>query len=156
MIDIEATETIDCAPGEVLEFVMDPKRYAEADDMIGEIDWVRRDGDVTEFRFRGKLPGLPGPAPKLTSRMRRTPGERVDAGPPPIPENRLVNRMARISASWVCEPVGDATRVTRVQRMEFSAPMKWLAEPVLKRRMPAQLEKELRRAKACLERSGRD
>lgn len=122
------------------------------DAKIGPIDWVKREGDVAQFRFRGKLPGLPGPAPKLTSRMSLTPGERIDVRLPPIPDNRLINlMMADFSASWVCEPVDDATKVTRTLRFDFKPPAKWLAEPVLRRTLQRDVEDELRGAKEYLE-----
>lgn len=57
MLEARVTETIRCTPEELLDFVMDPERYAEVDEKIGTIDWVRREGNVTEFRFRGALPG---------------------------------------------------------------------------------------------------
>lgn len=152
MLEARVTETIRCTPEELLDFVMDPERYAEVDEKIGTIDWVRREGNVTEFRFRGALPGLPGPAPKIVSRMRLTPGERVDAGPPRIPANRLANLMAEVSASWVCEPVDGATKVTRTQRVQLKGPLKWVMEPMLSRALQPDVEVEIRQAKAYLER----
>ncbi|WP_199435031.1 SRPBCC family protein [Qaidamihabitans albus] len=151
MARAQVVETIQCTPGELVEFAMDPERYRAVDDKIGAIDWVRRDGDVTEFRFRGKLPGLPGPAPKIVSRMRRTSAGRIDVGLPAVPQNRLASRMVAISASWVCEPAGAGTRVTRTLRFDFKPPVRWLAEPVLRRTLQADVEAEMRRAKAYLE-----
>lgn len=152
MATAQTTETIRCSPEELLEFVLDPEAYATVDAKIGPIDWVEREGDVTQFRFRGKLPGLPGPAPKLTSRMSLTPGERIDVRLPSIPDNRLINLMMKdFSASWVCEPVDGATKVTRVLRFDFKAPAKWLAEPVLRRTLQHDVEDELRGAKEYLE-----
>lgn len=154
MAQAQVTETIRCTPDELLEFVMDPERYAEVDDKIGAIEWVRRQGDVTEFRFRGKLPGLPGPAPKIVSQMRRTPGERVDVRLPPVAQNKLANLVVEFSANWVCEPDGDATRVTRTVRFDFRPPVSWLAEPVLRRTLQPDVEQEIQGAKAYLEAQG--
>lgn len=152
MVEARVTETIHCTPEELLDFVMDPERYAEVDDKIGTIEWVRREPNVTEFRFRGKLPGLPGPAPKLVSRMRLSPGERIDVGLPPVRENNLVKRMVDVSASWVCAPAELGTTVTRTLRFDFKPPARWLAEPVLRRTLQPDVENEIRQAKAYLER----
>lgn len=152
MVQAQTTETIRCTPDELLEFVLDPEQYAKVDGKIGPIDWVKREGDVVQFRFRGKLPGLPGPAPKLTSRMSLTPGERIDVRLPSIPDNRLINPMLKdFSASWVCEPVDGATKVTRTLRFDFRPPAKWLAEPVLRRTLQRDVKDELRGAKEHLE-----
>lgn len=152
MVEAQVTETINCTPEEFLEFVMDPRAYAEVDDKIGAIEWVRREGTQTAFRFRGKLPGLPGPAPKIESRMRLTPGERIDVRLAPPPSNKLVHRMLEFSASWVCEPADLGTKVTRTLRFDFKPPAKWLAEPVLERTLQRDVENEIRGAKQRLER----
>lgn len=153
MTEVQVTETIACPPEQVLEFVMDPERYTTVDAKIGPIDWVRRDGDVTEFRFRGKLPGLPG-ATRMTSRMSRTPGRRVDVRLPRVPANRLANWATEFTASWVCEPseTGTAgTLVTRTVRCRFKGPLKWVLGPVLDRTLRPDVEDEMRQAKAHLE-----
>ncbi len=148
------TETINCPAERVLEFVMDPRAYAAVDRKIGAIEWVRRAGDVTEFRFGSRLPGIPGPAAKVVSRMTRTPGERVDVRLPPIPANRLANLVSEFSASWVCAASGERTAVTRTVRCGFKGPLKWFAEPVLRRTLRPDVEDEMRQAKAALESSG--
>lgn len=84
--------------------------------------------------------------------MRLTPGERVDAGPPRIPANRLANLMAEVSASWVCEPVDGATKVTSTQRVQLKGPLKWVMEPMLSRALQPDVEVEIRQTKAYLER----
>ncbi len=151
MIEVQVTETISCTPGELLEFVMDPHRYAEVDSKIGDIEWVRRTGNTTEFRFRSKLPGLPGPAPKIVSRMTLTPGERIDVRLPSIPANRFANLVSEFSASWVCASAEHGTTVTRTVRCHFKGPARWLAEPILNRTLQADVEDEIRQAKARLE-----
>lgn len=151
MIEVRVTETIACTSEELLEFVMDPERYARVDGKIGPIDWVRRDGDTTEFRFRSRLPGLPGPAPKVVSRMTLTPGERVDVQLPPIPANRLANSVSTFSASWVCVPSAVGTTVTRTLHCGFARPIRWVAEPLVARALQADVEDEIRQAKKLLE-----
>ncbi|GAA1967919.1 SRPBCC family protein [Amycolatopsis minnesotensis] len=151
MAEASATETIACTPDELLEFVLDPERYAEVDRKIGEIEWVRREENSTRFRFRGRVPGLPGPMPKIESRMTRTPGERVDVVLPRVRANLLVNLVSEFSASWVCVPADGGTTVTRTVRFAFKGPAKWLVEPALDRALPADIVDELRQAKAYLE-----
>lgn len=149
MAEAQVTETIRCTPDEMLEFVLDPHRYAQVDPNIGKIDWVHRDGDVVEFRFHTKAGGLPGPA--LTSRMRLTPGERVDAAPPHIPENRPATWFMDIRASWACRPAQGGTSVTRTARVDFKRPVRWLTEPIFRRTLKRDIERELAAAKAYLE-----
>src|SRR2546425_6392521 len=103
MAVVQASRRLSCTAEEYLAFVLDVERYREVDDKLGQIDWVRTDGDVTEFRFRPTLPGLP-PAPKTVSRMRLTPGQRIDIDYAPRPHNRLVRLLTAFRASFVCTP----------------------------------------------------
>lgn len=141
-----------CSPERFLEFVMDFEGYAGVDGKIGRIDWVRRRGEVCEFRFRPTLPGLPGPAPKVVQRARLTPGERVDIGYVPAPRNRIARRISWFSASFVCEPVTGGTRLTRTIALEFTPAVRWLLEPILRRSLPADVAREVARAKEHVER----
>src|SRR4051812_5612764 len=109
MVEVTVEETVSCTADAFLELVMDPRRYAEVDRKLGRIDWVHRDGDVTEFRFRSALPGL-GPGPKIVSRMTLTPGERVDVRLPDRPENRLARRFSTFEACFACGPAGGGGR----------------------------------------------
>ncbi|MEV4159984.1 SRPBCC family protein [Nonomuraea dietziae] len=152
MVQVTVEQVIRCTPERFLAFVMDAERYADIDDKIGAIDWVRRTGDVTEFKFRPSLPGIPGPAPKLVSQMRLTPGERVDVRYAPLPQNRLNHRLSRFAASFVAEPAAEGTKVTRTISIDFAPWIGWLLEPILRRHLPADVEREIRGAKERLER----
>lgn len=152
MITVTAEEIIRCTPTEFLDFVLDPERYAEVDSKIGKIDWVRRDGDVVDFRFRSALPGIPGPAPKVVSRMRLTPGERVDIAYAPLPHNKLNHRISSLQASFVCDPVLEGTLVRRTLSIEFIPVLRQVIEPILRRSFPDDLSRELRSAREYLER----
>lgn len=132
---------------------MDIERYAEVDDKIRPISWSRRSGNVVEFQFRPKLPGLPIPAPKLVQRVELTPGERVDVSNAPPPHNKIGNRMSKFRASFVCEPRDGATVVTRTIDMTFPAPVRWVVEPLLKARLQTAVDDEIDRAKRRLESS---
>ncbi|WKG12417.1 hypothetical protein QX204_13490 [Nocardia sp. PE-7] len=100
MVTAVAQQTIACAPEEYLEFAMDVERYASVDDKLGPMDWVRRNGNVVEFRFRPSMPGIPGPAPKMIARGVLTPGERVDVGLSPLPASKLWHRLMRFNCEF--------------------------------------------------------
>lgn len=152
MVSAQSIQTIACTPDEFLDFVMDIERYAEVDEKIRPICWSRRVGDTVEFQFRPKLPGLPMPAPKLVQRVELTPGQRIDITNAPSPQNRIGNRMAGFRASFACEPVAGGTRITRRVEMTFPTIIRWLIEPLLGRRLPAAVDRELAQAKTYLER----
>lgn len=140
-----------CFPDEFLEFAMDVERYAEVDDKLGPMDWVRREGNVVEFKFRPAMPGLPGPAPKMVARGVLTPGQRVDVGLSPLPESKLWHRLMRFNASFVCEPVENGTLVTRTMSAELTPAVRWLIDPILRRNLPGNIEVEVRKAKDYIE-----
>jgi hypothetical protein len=131
---------------------MDPRRYAEVDDKIGPIDWVRSEGNVTEFKFRPTLPGLPGPAPKIVSRMRLTPGQRVDGEFAPAPHNRVARRLSKFSASFACVPTDEGVTFTRRIALEVMPIARWFVEPILRRRLAEDVEREVAGVKDRLER----
>ncbi|HEX2284421.1 MAG TPA: SRPBCC family protein [Mycobacterium sp.] len=151
MVRVQTVQTIQCSPEEFLALVMDIERYAEVDDKIRPVYWSRRTGNVVEFAFRPKLPGLPIPAPKLVQRVELTPGKRIDIANAPSPHNKIGNRMSTFAASFVCEPVDGSTRVTRTIEMNFPAPMRWVLEPIVQRRLQAAVDDEINRAKRRLE-----
>ena len=138
----EASRWLPCDVDSFLAFVLDVHRYREVDDKLGRIDWVRSEGDVTEFRFRPTLPGLP-PAPKSVSRMRLTPGERIDIDYAPRPHNRLARLLSDFSASFTCEPDGVGIRVTRRLCLALRPPSRWLLDGYLQRRLQRSVEREL-------------
>ncbi|GAA2811840.1 SRPBCC family protein [Crossiella cryophila] len=151
MLTIEVTATIGCTPAELLEFVMDARRYALVDRKIHPVLWVRRDGKVTEFAFRARVAGLPGPV--TVSRMRLTPGRRVDVALAPAPANRLGRVFSEFDASFVCVPVAGGTRLVRTLNFRFRGWLRWV-EPLLRRRVTAEVEEEVRLAKRHLEGAG--
>ncbi|KAB2346084.1 SRPBCC family protein [Actinomadura rudentiformis] len=151
MLTVTVTETISCTPDELLEFVMDVERYAQIDKKIRPIRCVRRDGDLTEFGFRPSVAGLPGPP--TVSQMRRTPGERIDIRLAPPPANRLSRLTTDFDASFVCTPVEGGTRLIRTLNYRFKPWLGWLAEPLLRHRLNADVQEEVRLAKQHLESS---
>ncbi|GAB3509023.1 SRPBCC family protein [Amycolatopsis cihanbeyliensis] len=151
MVGVTVEQTVRCAPEEFLAFVLDAERYAEVDSKLGRIDWVRRQDDVTEFKFRSHLPGIPGPGPTLVSRMSLTPGERVDIEYAPPPHNRLARRFSAFAASFVCAPTPEGTKVTRTVDITFKPPLAYLLHPILKRTLPPDVHQEMQEAKQALE-----
>ncbi|WP_024805189.1 hypothetical protein [Nocardia sp. BMG51109] len=157
MVEARVQQIMPCHPEDFLEFAMDVERYAEVDDKIGRFDWVRREGNLVEFKFRPAMPGLPGPAPKMIAQGRLTPGERVDVGLAPLPDSRLWHGLMKFSASFVCEPVENGTLVTRTMTAELIPAVRRLVDPILRRNLPGNIETEIAQAKAYIERhTGRD
>jgi hypothetical protein len=80
-----------------------------------------------------------------------TPGRRIDVTNAPFPYNKIGNRLLTFTASFVCEPSDGAIVVTRTIEMTFPAPIRWLVEPILRRRLQAAVDDEIDRAKQRLE-----
>jgi hypothetical protein len=152
MLEVVVEETMNCTPDDFLEFVLDVHRYAEVDDKIGTIDWTRRDGDTTEFRFRPVLPGIPGPAPRMVLLVRRVPGDIIEMALSPRPHNRLNHLLIRFESTFECTRVDGGTLVRSVTTMDVTPPARWLVEPILRRHLPGNIRSELDRAKVYMDR----
>lgn len=150
MVRVQVVETIAAPPDEILEFVMDIERYADVDAKIKPILWARRDGNRLEFACRPKLVGFR--QPKVIQFAELTPGRRIDIGLLPPPCNRLAHALAHFQASFECIAKDDVTRVTRTLEFTFNPAVRWLMEPLFRRRLPAEVRDEIQRAKAYLER----
>lgn len=146
MVRVEMSQTISCTPDEFLEFVMDIERYATVDRKIDPILWARRDGEVTTFACRPKLAGLR--QPKVVQEVRLTPGKRVDIALTPRPQNRLAHAMAEFKASFDCTAAAGETRVVRTLEFTFTPLTRWLFEPLLRKRLPNEVQAELELAKS--------
>ena len=151
MVIAAAQQRMACSADEFLEFAMDVERYSEVDDKLGPMDWVRREGNLVEFKFRPAMPGLPGPTPKMVARGVLTPGKRVDVELSPLPESKVWHRLMKFEASFVCEPVEDGILVTRTMSAELTPAVRWLIDPILRRNLPANIDDEVRQAKHYLE-----
>lgn len=153
MVAVRVVEQVACTPDEFLDFVMDIERYATVDDKISPILWARRTGDVVEFACRPKLAGIR--QPKVVQQIRLTdPGRRIEIALSPRPRNRIAHAMAQFEASFECEPDQGGTTVTRELRFTFTPLVRWLLEPLFSRRLPAEVDREVRLAKAHLEGPG--
>lgn len=147
MLSVQVIEAFDCAPDEVLEFVMDAEAYQAVDKKIRPVRWMRREGNVTEFEFTSRVGGVPAP---VVSRMTLTPGKRVDIELAPPPANRLTRLASEFDASFVCTPASRGTTVTRTLSFHFKPYLRWM-ERVLRRSMTDDVREEMRLAKAHLE-----
>ena len=152
MFDARTTQFVNTTPETFLDFIMDIERYAEVDEKIRPLLWVRRAENFTEFAFRPKLAGLVGPT--LVSQERLVPEHRrVDITLAPAPHNRLIRAITEYEASFDCVPVPGGTEVTRSERFRLRRPLNWLVGPYLRRKMPVLVRRELLLAKGKLEES---
>ncbi len=133
---------------------MDVERYAEVDSKLGPFDWVRREGNRVEFKFRPAMPGIPGPAPKMVAQGVLTPGVRVDVGLAPLPDSKLWHRLMKFNATFECEPVENGTLVTRTMTAEITPAVRWLIDPILRRNLPDNIVTEIAQAKDYIEKRG--
>lgn len=149
MVRVQVQETVRVAPEDFLGLVMDIERYAQVDKKISPVLWRRRNGDVVEFACRPKLAGLR--QPKVVQYAQLTPGRRIDIGLTPLPANRIAHALARFQASFECEAVEAGTRVVRTLEFQFTPTVRWLLEPLLRRRLEGEVREELELAKQHLE-----
>lgn len=154
MITAQRTARINTTPEAYLAFVMDVRHYAEVDDKVGNIFWVRTDGDATRFRFRPLLPGLSLPAVPIISQMRLTPGSHIDVELPRLPQNFAGRWFSHFQARFTVIPRDDVIEVTRMIRFHFNPLVRRLLEPTLQTTLPTSVSRELRLTKERLE-SGR-
>lgn len=59
--------------------------------------------------------------------------------------------MTRFSASFETTATPDGTRAVRTLTFDLLPPFKWLAEPLLRKRLRREVEEELERARQYLE-----
>ncbi len=150
MVAVTIERTIDCAPEAFLEFVLDVRRYAEVDDKIGRIRWVRRAPTRTEFKYQPKLPGMSMPEPNAVSRLCRF-GNRIEVALAPLPRNPFSRLVSRYRAGFECTPSDAGTVVRRTISFDFTPPVRRLFEPTLLRTLPVSVERELELAQRILE-----
>ncbi|WP_169811604.1 SRPBCC family protein [Nocardia shimofusensis] len=150
-MDVVVRQLMKCSPDEYLDFVMDVERYAEVDDKITSLSWIRREGDVVRFRFRPALPGLPRPMPKMVLQLTLVAGERIDLRLAPLPMNKFGNRVMTYTGSFVCTPADGGTLVTSSTTLEVIPALRWLVEPILRRTLPANFQAEIEHAKSYIE-----
>ena len=135
---------IACSPHDYLNFVLDVRRYAEVDDKISHIGWVRTQGTVTRFSFRPRLPGIRLPAAPAVSEMRLTPEVCVDVELPRIARNLLNRWVAGFRARFSVVPTPDGgICATRAITFAFISPLARTIEDTLQRTLPISVKREL-------------
>lgn len=164
VVRVRVDEVVDASVEQVLSLVMDIERYAGVDKKIRPVLWHRRGGNVVRFACRPKLVGLR--QPKVVQYAQLTPGERIDIGFMPLPANRLAHALARFRASFECRPLDGQqvegrqvdgrqgehrTHLVRTLEFEFTPALRWLFEPLFRRRLEPEVREEVRRAKQHLE-----
>lgn len=149
MVTVKVEQFIGATSDEVLELVMDIERYADVDAKISPVLWARRTNNRVEFACRPKLAGIR--QPRVVQFIDLTPGRRIDIGLLPRPQNRLAHAMARFNASFDCVDVDGGAIVTRELTFEFSPAVRWLMEPLFRRRLQRDVEDEMRQAKHFFE-----
>lgn len=153
MLTVTVSRVVDCSPEVFLEFVMDARRYQEVDKKIRPVLWSRRQGNVSEFVFMGRMCGLW--VPPTHSRMVLTPRERIDIALAPSPMNRPASLTSDFSASFVCRPVASGTEVVRTLTFDLKLGLNRM-ESRLRPRLQAEVEQEMDLAAAHVAGGGRD
>ena len=145
MIVGEATATVAVAPREVVEFVLDLKRYREADRKIGRIGPMHRDGDKGTVQFSGRIKGLPGPSGVYPFTVTDS---RLQFG---SPTRGVARWFLDFEGTFDMQETADGTVVTHREALEFKRPWRWLAEPLLRRWLEADTTEEMIRFKEFIE-----
>lgn len=147
MIEGEGTVFIRRPAREILEFVLDLERYRQADRKFRRIQFVARSGNEGLARYSGRLRGLPTPAD--TQAWTLEPYTRLD-----FRSTRKLwpNVVATFHGWFVCRETPKGTRVTHVERLFFRPPLKWVAEPFLRKWWAQQIADEVMRLGELLER----
>lgn len=81
--------------------------------------------------------------------MQLSPGARIDVT---LSHNPL-RRFSDFHASFEVTAVHGGTEVLRTLVFTFRPPLSWIVEPILRRRLPAEVDDELQQAKRYLEMS---
>ncbi len=142
MFEASSSIVVDAKPEEVLEFVLDLRRYAEADTKITRIKDTHREGDEGHVRHGGRLRGLPGPV--LTNRFRLEPWRELTFA--------AEHPLLRFHGRFQCTQVEEGTLVAHSERFEFRGPLRWIADPLFRNWLRRDLEDEMVRLRAIVER----
>jgi hypothetical protein len=145
MIVGEASVTVSVPPSAVLEFVLDLERYRQADRKIGRIGAVERDGDHGTFRFSGRIRGLPAPSGTYPFTIE---GGSLRVGSPIAGAARF---FLNFEGTFDCEETDHGTVVTHREVFDFKSPLRWVAEPLLRRWLEADTAQEMVRFKQLIE-----
>lgn len=129
MIVGEASATLRASPGDVFDFVIDLKRYRQADHKIGRVGKVHRSNGRGTVQFSGRIRGLHGPSGTYPFTLDES---RLVFGTPIAGPARWF--LAYFEGSFDCQTAAEGTMVTHREMYRFKAPWRWLAEPLARRR----------------------
>ena len=141
MFEARERIVVKAAPEEILEFVADFRRYAEADTKITRVREAHRDGNTGHVRHAGRLRGFPGPM--LTSYFEIDPGRSLTV--------RADHPMLRLEGGVTCTPADGDTLVEHWERFSFRGPLRWIADPLFRRWHREDLKGEMHRLKTIVE-----
>ena len=143
----EAATTVHVSPDEVVEFVLDLRRYRLADRKIGRVGKIERDGQSGTVRFAGRIKGMPGPSGVYPFEITPT-GLRFGS-----PIAGAAKWFLDFEGTFECEESGDGTVVRHREAFAFKRPWRWLAEPLLRHWLETDTAEEMVRFKQVIERS---
>jgi hypothetical protein len=146
MIVGQASAKVKASPREVFEFVLDLKRYRQADRKIGRVGRFERDGDRGTVQFSGRIRGLPGPSGVYPFTMSDS---RLEFRSPIAGAARW---FLDFEGSFECAETGDGTEVQHREVFMFKRPWSWLVEPALRRWLQADTAGEMVRFKDLVDR----
>lgn len=127
MIEGVGAIEIQGSPESIVEFVLDVDRYKLADPKIAKVHSATWDGDVGRMRFSGKLRGIPSPAIVVDVNLERDRSIDIRAD-----ESTFLGRMVRFHGTFEIDELEPGRCVVRhLERFNFRAPLKWVAEPLL-------------------------
>jgi hypothetical protein len=141
----EAQATVSASTTDVIDFVLDLRRYRQADRKIGRVGPVQRTGDAGTVRFSGRIRGLPGPAGTYPFTV--LPDGLRFGSPVAGPARWFLD----FEGTFLCEETPAGTVVTHREAFEFKAPWRWLAEPLLRRWLERDTTEEMVRFKPLVE-----
>jgi hypothetical protein len=145
MIVGEATTIVRVPPSDVFEFVLDLRRYREADHKIGRVGAIHRDGDTGTVQFSGRIRGLPGPSGTYPFTL--TPTRLEFRTPIAGPARWFLD----FEGSFDCVETAEGTRVTHREVFRFKPPWRWVAEPLLRTWLEADIVEEMVRFKELVD-----
>lgn len=137
--------TVTVSPDEVFEFVLDLERYRQADQKIGRVGAVQRDGNSGTAEFSGRIRGLPGPRGVYPFTLTES---RLHFGSPVA---GFARRFLDFEGTFDCEATSTGTAVTHREVFEFKRPWRWIAEPLLRRWLEDDTADEMVRFKELIE-----
>ncbi|CAN5762281.1 hypothetical protein BH23ACT2_BH23ACT2_01320 [soil metagenome] len=135
------------SPEDIFDFVLDMDRYRHADPKISKVYWEEWEGDEGRMKFGGKLRHLPAPAIVVNVMRHRYTSIDIRAD-----ESTLLGRMVRFRGTFDVEDLGNGSCMVRhVERFNFRAPLKWIADPLFGAWLAADTKAEMTRLREMIE-----